>query len=827
MKKPTLHNILSPSVLTVAADTPLSDVLVSMESLRIDCVVAADESRTPLGIFTGRDGVRLLAERRIVDKMCMADVMSTPPITAPTDLDLHQACHLLSKHRLRHLIVVDHHGKLAGIVDEGALKQHVGAEHLLESHRPVDGGHQQMRLQGPMRQASDAILILHAESSSIVDCNIQACRSLDYTRDELLELTLFDIVPEITQGEHWHKRVRQLKTSGQHMIEARHTRRDGSSFPVEVNASLIKRDNQDYIVAIARDISLKKANHDALSAQRSMLQQIIDTAPLSICWKDRHGIYLGCNESYARRAALHDPDEIIGKTDYDLPWPRAEADAYRAEDNDVMSNDLPKHHVIEMQRMDDGSIHWQDASRVPLKDHDGKIFGVLSIYQDITTLKENQEKLEFMAHHDPLTKLPNRTLSEQRLAQELEHARRHGHALCVLFMDLDRFKAVNDTYGHPIGDELLCLVSRRLEDRLREGDTLGRMGGDEFMLVASPLQDKQDAAVIARDLIDELARPFSFSNGAVVHIGGSIGISLYPEDGESISDLIRNADAAMYMAKKNGRNQFSFYSPELNADAQDRLRLETELRRAVLNNELQLHFQSRIDMETGSICGAEALSRWQLPDGRWVPPASFIPLAEKSGVIMTIGNWVIEQACKQIRQWQDAGLPEVCVAVNISARQFHSAHFDKLVKNALEKYSTPPHLLELELTESMLMNEPENAIETMRRLKALGVKLSLDDFGTGYSNFSYLRRFPIDRLKIDQSFISGMTTRQEDAMIVDTIINLAHRMNLNVTGEGVETTEQMDYLREKHCNELQGYLFSHAIPPASFAELLRNGDALH
>jgi EAL domain-containing protein (putative c-di-GMP-specific phosphodiesterase class I) len=308
-----------------------------------------------------------------------------------------------------------------------------------------------------------------------------------------------------------------------------------------------------------------------------------------------------------------------------------------------------------------------------------------------------------------------------------------------------------------------------------------------------------------------------------VFIGGSIGISLFPDNGTSVAELTKNADAAMYLAKDNGRNQFSFYTPELNAGARDKLEMENDLRRAVLHHELTLHYQPKVDIRDGHIYSAEALARWQKPDGNWVPPDQFIPLAERSGVILTIGNWVIEQACEQIRNWTEQGLPDVCIAVNVSARQFRSGHLDKLVRTALERFNVDPHCLELELTESMLMHDTERAIDTMQKLKKIGVKLSLDDFGTGYSNFAYLRRFPIDSLKIDQSFVQGLTDRPEDAMIVDAIISLAQRMSLRVIGEGVETRAQLDYLRDNKCDELQGYYFSRALPPEEFALLLSNG----
>jgi len=450
----------------------------------------------------------------------------------------------------------------------------------------------------------------------------------------------------------------------------------------------------------------------------------------------------------------------------------------------------------------------------------------VGLFADISVLKEHQSQLDFMAHHDALTRLPNRTMVETRLEQEIEQAHRHRQNLAVLFIDLDRFKIVNDSFGHPVGDELLCQVAERLEARLREGDMLARLGGDEFLLLANNLNDKQDAAVVARDIISALSEPFILSDKYEVFIGGSIGISLFPNDGTSVVELMKNADAAMYFAKENGRNQFSFYTRELNADARNKLAMENDLRRALLHNELLLHYQAKIDLHTGLICGVEALIRWQKADGTLMSPAEFIPLAEKTGVILTIGNMVLERACLQIRQWLDDGLENVHISVNISTRQFRSGNLDKVVEQNLRKHGIAGRHLELELNESMLMFEPERAIEIMQQLKNLGVKLSLDDFGTGYSNLAYLRRFPINSLKIDQSFVRGMINDPGDAEIASVIINLAHRLKLSVIAEGVENEQQLSFMRDNDCDELQGYLFSKALPASEFTDLLRSKKTL-
>lgn len=471
-----------------------------------------------------------------------------------------------------------------------------------------------------------------------------------------------------------------------------------------------------------------------------------------------------------------------------------------------------------------GEIIWVLLSAC-IMEFDGQP-ALLSSLVEISEIKEHQAQLHFMAHHDALTRLPNRSMIETRLEQEIEQAHRHGLKLAVLFFDLDHFKIVNDSFGHPVGDELLCAVAERLSLRLREGDTLARQGGDEFILLASTLSDTQDAAVVARDIINSLRAPFILSGVHEVFIGCSIGISMFPNDGATVTELMKNADAAMYYAKENGRNQFSFYTKELNADAHSKLVMENDLHRALLNNELQLHYQTKIDLRSGKICGLEALIRWNKPDGTLMSPAEFIPLAEKTGVILTIGNMVLERACLQIRQWLDEGLKDVLIAINISARQFRNGNLDKLIEKSLNKYGIDGRHLELELNENMMMHEPERAIETMRSLKKLGVKLSLDDFGTGYSNLAYLRRFPIDSLKIDQSFVHGMISDPGDAKIANIIIDLAHSLKLSVLAKGVENADQLSFMRSNGCDELQGYLFSRALPASEVSEMMRSENPL-
>jgi diguanylate cyclase (GGDEF)-like protein len=411
------------------------------------------------------------------------------------------------------------------------------------------------------------------------------------------------------------------------------------------------------------------------------------------------------------------------------------------------------------------------------------------------------------------------------LEQALAHARHQDHRLGVLLLDLDNFKAINDSLGHTLGDRLLREVEFRLRQRVRQGDTLVHSGGDKFLILLESLNDVRDAARVAEDLQTVLAPVHCLPDDHEVYQGASIGISLYPDDGDDADTLLRAAEAAMYRAKENGRGQFCFYARDMNADALALLEMEVALRRALDGNELELFFQPKADLHNGRIAGAEALLRWRRGD-TLVAPGDFIHLAEKNGLVVPMGAWVIDSACACLSAWAKQGFGESRLAVNVSARQFRAGNLETVVSEALARHGVEPARLELELTESALMTDPEHATVMLQRLKDIGVRLSLDDFGTGYSSFAYLSRFPIDTLKVDQSFVNQMVSEANAAGIVAAIISLAHKLGLQVVAEGVETEPQLAYLRKMDCDEIQGYLFSRPLPEADFLALLASGKTL-
>ncbi len=416
-------------------------------------------------------------------------------------------------------------------------------------------------------------------------------------------------------------------------------------------------------------------------------------------------------------------------------------------------------------------------------------------------------EIEHLAYHDSLTGLPNRPLFIDRMIVALAQADRTNQSLAVLFLDLDRFKDINDSLGHAIGDTLLKAIAERVRRCVREGDTVARIGGDEFTLLIPKVESVEDAARVAQKVIEALKIPFIIADRELF-VTTSIGMSLYPADGLDPDTLVRNADTAMYRAKEQGGDTYQLYAPAMNARALERLALENTLRRALLNNELVLHYQPLIDLRTKSVAGVEALIRWQHPEKGLLSPAHFISVAEVSGLIVPIGQWVLLTACRQMRAWQKRTGQKVSISVNLSARQFQQPDLVEKIQAALEETGIPPSSLELEITESNAMQNAENTIHLLRELKALGVSIAMDDFGTGYSSLNYLKRFPIDTLKLDKMFVQDIATDKSDAAIVSAVIAMAHSLELEVVAEGVETEEQLAFLQEQNCDRIQGYLFS-------------------
>jgi diguanylate cyclase (GGDEF)-like protein/PAS domain S-box-containing protein len=481
---------------------------------------------------------------------------------------------------------------------------------------------------------------------------------------------------------------------------------------------------------------------------------------------------------------------------------------------------------LELCRLNErGEKVWIGVSGEPMFDESGTYTGYRGIAKDITERKLAEERIHYLAHHDALTGLPNRTLFSELLNMAIHQSKRYKRAFAVVYVDLDRFKVINDSLGHEAGDQLLRETSDRLRDALRESDVVARLGGDEFVVLVQEIDDKHQAEIVARKLLSAITRSMTIE-GQECRVTASLGLSLYPSDGTEEAALMKNADVAMYKAKQGGKNNFQFYSADLNVHSLERLALENSLRRALERQEFVLHYQAKVSLKSRDITGVEALLRWNHPELGMLSPAQFIPMAEETGLIVPIGRWVLNAACREAVKWQEHGLPRVSISVNISARQFSDENLLRDIADALTASRLDPALLELELTESMVMQNIDHTMTLLAQIKRMGVRLAIDDFGIGYSSLSNLKRFPIDTLKVDRSFIRDIPGDSEDKAITEAIVAMGHSLNLTVVAEGVETREQAMFLHEQHCDELQGFLFSKPLPSDQFEALMRRPEAL-
>jgi diguanylate cyclase (GGDEF)-like protein/PAS domain S-box-containing protein len=793
---------------------------------------------------------------------------------------------------------------------------------------------------GIMHTAVDSGKLLHA--------NPKLCEMLGYKYEELLELTLADIVHIDCRDEDVYYKGQMLdERPATHSSESKLVRKDGSYVWTNRTISVVRSASGEpqYLIRIVEDISERKQALETIGRERALLRAVVDAVPERIYVKDREGRMLLQNAANVRAHGASSHEELLGKTVFDL-FPSDTARRIDAEDRRIMASGQA---LLDRERATSdpsGEVRWISSSKVPLADASGTIVGIVGVNRDVTerkrmerelTLSEQtlratftharvgitvislelryvevnqqycdivgytreeltgrmkmtavcvpesrteteeacrrmlageaesdsreqrlmrkngstvwvvsaislvrdaegnakhfvsvtqdiseskgaEERLLQLAHYDTLTGLPNRSLFNQKVRESIAQA--GGWRTGVMFIDVDRFKTVNDTLGHMEGDKLLKQISERLTRAVRRGDTVGRLGGDEFAVVLTNLASSHDAGVVAQKIIASFRNPFSLA-GSEIYVSASIGIALHPDHAPDQDTLIKNADAAMYEAKNRGRNGYQFYTPELNARSVELLTFENDLRRALDREEFVVHYQPKSCIATGEITGFEALLRWQHPVQGLVSPRDFIPLLEETGLIVPVGEWVLEHVCLQLAHWQAEGVRVVPVSINISARQFNSAHLAENFRRILERSGTAPSLIELELTESALMVNTQEATRMLDELKRLGLRLSIDDFGTGYSSLAYLKRFPLDTLKIDRSFVKDIADDHDDRAITLAIISMAHSLGLSVVAEGVETTEQAEFLWRHGCDQLQGHYLARPMPARACGAWLR------
>jgi diguanylate cyclase (GGDEF)-like protein/PAS domain S-box-containing protein len=581
----------------------------------------------------------------------------------------------------------------------------------------------------------------------------------------------------------------------------------------------LKRTNQ----RLVEDVLARRRTERALQQSEQRFRQLVAMSSDWYWEQDRHYRFTSITGDFEQKSGIA-VSRLLGKTRWESMPELEESEGGREHIARVRAHQ--PFQEFEYQTTDDnGETRWFSINGQPLFDDTGEFAGYRGVGSDITARKLTEQRVYHVAQHDVLTGLPNRSLLQDRLGQAVAYATRSGYPVWVMMIDLDRFKYVNDSMGHKAGDVLLVTVAARLRSALRDTDTVARLSGDEFVVILSEHAGEPLSRDIVQRVMDAVARPVMLGTKEFM-VTCSIGVAVYPSEGTPADSLIEHADIAMYRAKKLGRNNFQFYTPAMNEESLERVRIETALRNALERDQFVLHYQPQVDLASGQIVGMEALIRWEHPELGMVPPSRFISVAEETGLIVQIGAWVMRTAAAQNKAWQDAGLGRLRVAVNLSARQFGDPELIGGIEAVLADTGLDPACLEIELTESLFMSEVTPAVDLLHRMKALGVNLSIDDFGTGYSSLSYLSRFPIDTLKIDRSFVADILDDANDAAIVTSIIALAHNLKLTVIAEGVELAEQLDYLRSQGCDEMQGYFFSRPLPASEFEQLLRTKRSL-
>lgn len=572
--------------------------------------------------------------------------------------------------------------------------------------------------------------------------------------------------------------------------------------------------------------SMRKELELQLREESSLFKTIINTVPYRIYWKNEKSEYQGANKLFLEDANLINEADIVGMSDFDMPW-KSMAAKYNADDRYTMGVGIDKLEYEESHIDVDGSLTWLSISSVPLKNKENETCGVLGIYHDITKMKENElnlklnsDALQHQAYHDILTELPNRLLFNDRLNQAITKANENDKKIAVLFMDMDRFKDINDSLGHTFGDMAIQNVASRLKKVISVGDTVSRFGGDEFVMLLENIESNMVVVSLIQKIQESMKEPIVIKN-EYMNTTLSIGISIYPNDGMTSEDLLRNADIAMYRAKDSGRNTYQFYNKEMTSRALSRIKLESDLREALKNEDFILYYQPQIHLMNKKTIGLETLVRWKYNESHFISPSEFIPIAEKIGLIIPLGKWILKKCMEQIVTWKKKELDIGIVAINFSMLQLEENNFVSIFKSFLEETSCQAEWIEVEVTESQVMENPEQIILTLNAIHRLGVSIAIDDFGTGYSSLSYLKKLPIDKLKIDRSFIEDIATNEEDQSIVKAIIALAKSLNLDVIAEGVETKEQEKFLVANKCYSGQGYLYSKPVSAMHIEKMLK------
>ncbi len=822
----SVGDIVHPDILQCAPDLPLHEAARRMNEAGVSSIVVFEAGRA-IGIWTERDTLAVDFTDPTCFRLPIGEVMSAPVRTVPRSLSLQELTVRFRDEHVRHYLVVDDDDRPCGIVSQTDVVLNQGVEHYLKLRKidsvikgrlnplpadaPLSAATRQMRENG-----ADAVVIHYPEGDyGIVTerdvTRLVAARAPERPVGEVASR------PLLTVDEHASLyRVRCL-LADHHVRHIGVLRADGTLADLVSFSDILSGMELVYVQELQHAL---RERDQALTSSRHSLhlaEKVIENSLDGVLITDEHATIISVNPAFTRLTGFT-AAEAIGRNPSILSSGRHDDAFYERLWQHLKREGHWQGEV--WNRRKDGDLYPELLTITAITDEHGRITNYAALFSDISQIKENEARIRDLAYFDPLTGLPNRRLLEDRLQVVLAQAHRNGSLAGVMFVDLDRFKRINDTLGHAIGDRLLVEIARRLTACLREDDTVARMGGDEFLIVLGHLDVPEIAAHVALRIIEALRQPIVVDGHELV-VTTSIGISIYPDDGLDAAMLIKHADIAMYRAKDDGRNSFQLYQPAMNAESLKHLALESALHHALARDELVLHYQPLVGLDAASIVAAEALLRWRHPDLGLVAPGQFIPLAEETGLIVPIGAWVLRSACRQLRRWHDAGAGELRMMVNISVRQFRDKDFVAMVAQALAESGVAPARLTLEVTESLLMDDSGRSLRQLERLRALGVRIAIDDFGTGYSSLGYLKNFPIDELKMDRLFIRDIDNNARDAALAAAIITLAHSLGLAVVAEGVETAAQLDILAAHGCDIVQGFHFSPPVPAEAFP--LRRG----
>ncbi|TDR77874.1 EAL domain-containing protein [Paludibacterium purpuratum] len=824
--QPVTH-IMSTEILRGSPDMLVREAAQRMSERRCSSILVVDESDRALGIWTETDAVRPEIFEAGAAPLRLADVMTSPVATLPPETTVQDAVVMFHDKRIRHALVAADHLPL-GILSMTDIIRHQGSDSFLGLRRLDTVSMPSPCILDGTVDINDAVVQMRTQGRDAVVVRLSAATYGILTQRDVVRLMAQGQLagPLSTVCSRSLKAVcgRTTLADARNLLLAHQIRHlgvldgDGELVGLVGFSDILHSIEQAFLLELhqmlfERDRALSESQHSLMLAET-----VFESTMEGILITNGDGVIESVNPAFTRITGYH-PDEVVGKVPGVLSSGK-QAPEFRSHFWRCLRHDGRWQGEI-INRHKDGSLYTAHLSVTAVVGEGDIHRHYVGVFSDITQSKQTEARLKFLASHDALTGLANRMLFTECLQESLECAAAGDLRLALMYIDLDRFKLLNDTLGLKAGDELLTRVADTLQDLMPEGSLIGRLASDEFVVLIPEVESVQQVACHAQALLSALSGDTVVA-GHEVFVSASIGISLYPDDGRSAQHLLGNADAAMIRAKECGKNTFQFYAGDMNAHALERLSLESALRRGLAQNELELWYQPKVDLASGELCGAEALIRWRHPQRGLVPPDEFIPIAEDSSLIIAIGEWVLHTACRQLRRWRDADLRAGRIAVNVSGRQFKYGGIVETVRQTLQTHGLPSECLELEVTESVAMDEGEAMTGVLRQLQQLGVYLSIDDFGTGYSSLSYLKRLPVHGLKIDRSFIMDLHKDSDDVAITRAIISIAHSLGLDLVAEGVERPEQRDFLVAHGCQSGQGYFYSRPMPAEAFEQLLRH-----